>query len=175
MSESTEDNRVAGGLNAFREPLLALYAELDAEVAALAPVCELSGRCCRFAEYDHTLFLSAPEAELLLTDAPPPVRPLDEGSSCPWQDERGRCQARAARPLGCRVFFCDPVYLPVAPGLSERYLERVKQLTDAHDFPWNYAPLHAHLKRAVAEGRFPPESTGEPSESRSESVAPILT
>ena len=74
----------------FRDALRALYAELDAEVAAArARSAELSGRCCRFAEYDHTLFLSAPEAALLLADAPPPSRPLDDGATCPWQDARG--------------------------------------------------------------------------------------
>src|SRR5512135_2987342 len=73
-----------------REPLRALYAALDAEVARLVPVCLLSGRCCRFVEYEHILFLSAPEAMLLLADAPPPARPLDRGETCPWQDVRGR-------------------------------------------------------------------------------------
>ena len=50
------------------------------------PVCELSGRCCRFHEYGHTLFLPLPEAAVLIADAPPPGRDLDDGDSCPWQD-----------------------------------------------------------------------------------------
>ncbi len=140
---------------AFRESLHALYTELDIAIAARAPVCQLSGRCCRFEEYGHTLFVSEPEAALLLSEAPAPSRPLDDGKTCPWQDDRGRCTARDARPLGCRVYFCDPAYQSEAPALSERYLGRLKRLVDAFDLSWNYAPLHRHLARAEAEGRFP--------------------
>jgi Fe-S-cluster containining protein len=143
----------------FRDDLRALYAELDAAIAALEPVCQLSGRCCRFAEAGHTLFVSAPEAALLLTDAPEPVRALDDGASCPWQSSGGRCTARDARPLGCRVYFCDPSYQPLAPELSERYLGRLKRLADARGLPWHYAPLHHHLRAAAEAGRsFPTKS-----------------
>lgn len=141
-------------LNQFREAVCTLYAELDEAVARLGPVCELSGRCCRFAEYGHTLFVSAPEIAVLLADAPPPVRPLDDGKTCPWQDLAGRCTAREARPLGCRVYFCDPAYQPHAPELSEEYIGRLKRLSEKLDLPWDYAPLHRHLNRARDEGRF---------------------
>jgi hypothetical protein len=139
----------------FREPLSALHQELDAEVARLAPVCALSGRCCRFLEYGHTLFLSSLEAEMLLADAPPPSRPLDDGATCPWQDGLGRCSARSARPLGCRVYFCDPAYQPEAPRISESAIRRLKRLTESLGLDWHYAPLHLHLRRFTAEGRFP--------------------
>ncbi len=135
-----------------REPLAELYRELDQAVAELAPVCELSGRCCRFKEYGHTLFLSEPEAAVLIADAPAPVRPLDSGETCPWQDAKGRCVARGARPLGCRVYFCDPAYEDQAPEISERFLGRLKALCDARGWSWSYAPLHRHLAAAQAEG-----------------------
>jgi hypothetical protein len=143
----------------FRNALRALYADLDAEIARLAPVCALSGRCCRFEEYGHTLFLSAPEAALLLDEAPDPSRPLDEGATCPWQDTQGRCTAREARPLGCRVYFCDSGYQPHSFELSERFISRLKKLVEDHNLPWNYAPLHHHLGRAKAEGTFPTSPT----------------
>lgn len=122
-----------------------LYARLDAEVSRLAPICRISGRCCRFREYGHTLFLSAPEFEYLLSHAPEPVRLPDDGETCPWQDAAGRCTAREARPLGCRVYFCDPAYEAEAPALSERFLALLKRVADRHGLPWNYAPLHRHL------------------------------
>jgi Fe-S-cluster containining protein len=147
-------------LGLLRERLGALYEELDAAVAALGPVCAVSGRCCRFAEYGHTLFLSEPEAALLLSDAPPPVRPLDEGATCPWQDGQNRCTARGARPLGCRVFFCDPAFEPHAEALSEAFIARLKRLADGLGRPWHYAPLHRHLERARDEGRFTPPTHG---------------
>ncbi len=59
--------------------LRALYAELDAEVARLGPVCELSGRCCRFIEFGHTLFVSEAEVGYLLAAAPRPQRAAGSG------------------------------------------------------------------------------------------------
>ena len=138
----------------LRASITLLYRELDQAVAGHGPVCQLSGRCCRFKEYGHTLFLSAPEAALLLADAPAPVRELDDGQSCPWQDHRGRCTARDARPLGCRVYFCDPSFEDVAPELSEEFLTRLKELAGRHNWPWNYAPLHQHLDEARSQGRL---------------------
>ena len=138
----------------LRAELFSLYDALDQAVAAHAPSCALSGRCCRFREYGHTLFLSEPEAVLLVADAPPPVRPLDAGESCPWQDRLGRCTARTARPLGCRVFFCDPKFESAALALCETFLSRLKQICEIQGWPWNYAPLHQHLEEALRQGRL---------------------
>jgi hypothetical protein len=134
-----------GGQPPYYEELRELYGQLDAAVADLAPVCQISGRCCRFREYGHTLFLSAPETDYLLNEAPEPVRPLDGGDTCPWQDSHGRCTAREARPLGCRVYFCDPAYEEAGRRLSELFIDRLKRLAERHGLPWNYAPLHRHL------------------------------
>jgi hypothetical protein len=142
------DRAPAGGSGLsppWQAELRELYAELDAAVARLAPVCLISGRCCRFEEYGHTLFLSLIEADYLVREAPQPPGVLDEGRTCPWQDDRGRCTAREARPLGCRVFFCDPAYQDQAPVLSEQFIARLKRLAERHGLPWNYAPLHRHL------------------------------
>lgn len=146
-----------------RHPLRTLYAELDQAVAELAPVCQVSGRCCRFQEYGHTLFLSAAEAAVLIADAPPPSRPLDVGATCPWQDRNGRCTAREARPLGCRVYFCDPRYEAEAPELTERFLGRLKEMTALRGWPWNYATLDHHLAPAYASGEL--SNPVEPAES----------
>jgi hypothetical protein len=137
----------------FRSALQALYEELDMAVRARGPVCELSGRCCRFAENDHTLFVSAPEAALLISDAGPPSRPLDDGATCPWQDAKGRCTAREARPLGCRIYYCDPAYGSAMQELGESFITRLKSLVERLHLPWDYAPLHRHLRDAEASGR----------------------
>ncbi len=136
--DSGETPRCWGELNA-------LYEQLDAEVARLGPICQLSGRCCRFRDYGHTLFVSALEVEILLAGAPEASRPLDRGETCPWQDEKGRCTARGARPLGCRIYYCDPGYQSAANELSEQFIARLKQLVDQHGLAWDYAPLHRHL------------------------------
>lgn len=134
--------------------LLAIYAALDAEVARRGPRCQLSGRCCRFEEFGHTLFVSRIEAEMLVDQAPAPSRPLDAGLTCPWQDAHGRCAARQARPLGCRAYFCDPAYEPTAHEVSEPHITKLKQLARDYDLPWSYQPLHHHLRRLREEGRL---------------------
>jgi hypothetical protein len=155
MSTSVAGSQISSGaLPQIRAELQRLYRELDQAVARHHPVCALSGRCCKFKEYDHTLFLSAPEALLLVADSPLPARELDAGETCPWQDERGHCTAREARPLGCRIFYCDPGFESTAPEIAETFISRLKRLTDTHHWPWNYAPLHQHLHQARAEGRL---------------------
>jgi Fe-S-cluster containining protein len=153
--EVATNPEVAPELGSFRDELRAVYGALDAEIARLAPVCVASGRCCRFAEYGHTLFVSAVEFAFLLEDGPAPSRELDEGATCPWQDAQLRCTAREVRPIGCRVYFCDPSYEPHASGVSETAIADLKRRVDQHGRPWNYAPLHHHLRIAALEGNFP--------------------
>lgn len=138
----------------LRALVMQVYADADTEVQAIGPVCQLSGRCCRFEEYGHTLFLSGIEANVLITHAPGPARPLDDGETCPWQDARGRCTARESRPLGCRVYYCDETYGDSAQGISERAIARLKAISDRAEIPWNYRPLHSQLRDAAADGRI---------------------
>jgi hypothetical protein len=134
--------------------LEALYFEVDRDVARFGPKCQLSGRCCRFAEYGHTLFVSTLEIRYLVAGAPEPSRPLDQGETCPWQDQHGRCTARNARPLGCRIFYCDPAYQQSAHEISERAISHLKRITQRWHLAWRYAPLHDHLSRERDEGRL---------------------
>jgi hypothetical protein len=127
----------------LQRQVLQLYEEVDREVAAAGPVCVASGRCCRFKEYGHTLFLSNLEADVLLAGAPPYDRPVTP-DFCPFQ-KGNLCTARGPRPLGCRVYYCDPAYQETAGRISETYLRRLKELAEAHGVPWRYAPLHAFL------------------------------
>src|SRR5215218_5580331 len=112
-----------------RQAVLELYREVDADVAAAGPVCIASGRCCRFKEYGHTLFLSQLEADVLLADAPPYDPSAVTADFCPFQ-KGNLCTAREPRPLGCRVYYCDPNYAGTGEAISEKYLKRLKQLAD---------------------------------------------
>ncbi len=127
----------------LRRQVLDLYEEVDRAVSAAGPVCLASGRCCRFKEYGHTLFLSNLEADLLLADAPSYQQPASP-DFCPFQKEN-LCTAREPRPLGCRIFFCDPNYQETANRLTEEYLHRLKDLAQANGGEWRYAPLHHFL------------------------------
>src|SRR5438045_134864 len=110
----------------IRLQVLELYKEVDGEVAAAGPVCVASGRCCRFKEYGHVLFLSNLEAETLLAAAPAYERPVSP-DFCPFQ-EGNLCTAREPRPLSCRIFYCDPSYQERSGEITEKYLRRLKQL-----------------------------------------------
>jgi hypothetical protein len=127
----------------LRLRVLELYREVDQEVARAGPVCVASGRCCRFKEYGHTLFLSNLEAEVLLAEAPPYEQPVS-ADFCPFQ-KGTLCTAREPRPLGCRVYYCDPAYQETGNAIAEKYLHRLKELATAQGVEWRYAPLHYFL------------------------------
>ena len=117
----------------FLGAMAELYRDADADIAGRKGVCVASGRCCRFEEYGHRLYVT--HAELIYfyaaylqpgegakqhgvgfaalasprTDGFPLPLYNDAGqmmAGCPWQ-VRGMCTARDARPLGCRIYFCD--------------------------------------------------------------------
>lgn len=129
-----------------RRQVLEIYREVDAEVKAAGPVCVASGRCCRFKEYGHVLFLSNLEAEVLLAAAPPYNAPVSS-DFCPFQKEN-LCTAREPRPLGCRIYYCDPTYQETGNALTEKYLGRLKEYAEEHGLEWRYAPLHQFLNEA---------------------------
>jgi hypothetical protein len=126
-----------------RRKVLELYAEADREVAASGPVCVASGRCCRFKEYGHVLYLSSIEADVLLSAAPPYDTPVSE-EFCPFQ-KANLCTAREPRPLGCRVYYCDPTYQDACNRIMEKYTRRLKTLCAEEGLTWCYAPLHRFL------------------------------
>jgi hypothetical protein len=130
----------------LRRRVLDVYAAVDAAVAAAGPRCDASGRCCRFAEYGHTLFLSQFEAALLLETAPPYRTPVGR-ELCPFQ-VGNLCTARRERPLGCRIYFCDPAYQDTGQRITEDAVARLKRLADESGAGWRYAPLHVFLNEA---------------------------
>ena len=133
--------------------VLEIYRQVDAEVAAFGPRCDASGRCCRFKEWGHTLFLSQFEAEVLLDSAPGYEKPVSS-DFCPFQ-KGNLCTAREPRPLGCRVYFCDPTYQEEGARITEKYLHELKNLANELDADWRYAPLHKFLNEATERDGVP--------------------
>ncbi len=132
----------------LRRQVLELYQEVDREVAAAGPVCVASGRCCRFKEYGHVLYLTNLEAEVLLHDAPAYDRPVT-ADFCPFQ-KGNLCTAREPRPLACRVYYCDPSYQETGNRITETYLRRLKELAQTNGVAYLYAPLHHFLNHPSA-------------------------
>lgn len=128
---------------ATRLELDSLYAELDALIAADGPICRASGRCCRFREYGHTLFLSRLEAERLLEEGWAGATEVTP-EKCPYQVD-GLCSARERRPMGCRVYYCDGSFQERGRELAEDFVGRLKRLHDRLGRDWDYRPLHSFL------------------------------
>ncbi|MFL5331157.1 MAG: hypothetical protein ACJ8C4_19875 [Gemmataceae bacterium] len=131
----------------LRNRVVEIYRRADAAVAGHNPICQKSGKCCRFTEYGHTLFLSDMEAEILLDQA---VIRSASRDNCPFQID-GLCTARDQRPLGCRIYFCDVTYAEAMPVLAERFNSELKKLADEFGHPWRYAPLHEFLRERVVD------------------------
>src|SRR3954469_16329807 len=130
--------------DSVRQEVLTVYAAADAAIAEARPRCDASGRCCRFTEYGHTLFISAFEAEILLEGAPLYVGGAFSRDGCPYQ-VNGLCTARDVRPLGCRIYFCDPSFQDRMAEITEESLAALKKIADEHGTGWHYAPLHHFL------------------------------
>jgi hypothetical protein len=132
------------GLDAAFRDLETLYADLERELSARAPVCRRSSRCCRFKEYGHQLWTTALELDWLLAERAAPVGATE--AACPYLQADGSCGARGRRMLGCRIYFCDPAYQDAMNPLYERFHRRMKDLHRRHGIPYEYRELTAALR-----------------------------
>ena len=126
-----------------------IYAELARETDALRPTCDASGRCCRFGEWGHLLYVTGLEAAWCLRESgrnpsADEVRAAARRDDCPFLDA-GRCAVHLARPLGCRAYFCDPKAAGWQEELSERLLARLRALHEAHGVPYRYGEWRTML------------------------------
>src|SRR5215470_2466297 len=94
--------------------LLALYAEADRLLQGWT--CDRSGDCCHFARTGREPYLWANEwavlARAIAARGTPARRTLglrvvDDERMCPLFDPADGCTVYAARPFGCRTFFCE--------------------------------------------------------------------
>lgn len=136
--------------------LYALYADLAAEITAEKPRCEQSGRCCRFDEYGHLLFVTPLEVAAFL-EGLVKVKPVDAGmvgsahptlpilnTGCQFQVE-GLCSVHEIRPFGCQIYFCDPRTTGWMQGAYERFHARIRGLHEAIGVPYLYVEWRAAL------------------------------
>lgn len=134
-----------------------IYHQLDEDIAGRKPTCVASGRCCKFETWGHRLYVSTLELAYFErvtqseqsaahdTDAgtaitfPLPLYTHDKGFSpgCPWQID-GLCTARAARPLGCRIYFCDATAATWMHERYEHYHQSIMALHEQFQIPYRY-------------------------------------
>jgi Fe-S-cluster containining protein len=120
--------RIAAGRGEVRRAVGHLYTAVQDAIDLRRPICNASGRCCRFDEFGHRLFVTTIELAAFLGQLSRPIDalPLD---GCPFQID-GLCSVHTIRPFGCRIFFCDET---AADWQQEQY-----------------ARFHAELKRLHA-------------------------
>ena len=138
-----DGNLAAAVARAIRQPslpgaLAEIYRSVDAEIERLDLTCMGGGACCRFDIADHRLFATTAELAYLLADGPAPEAPRPQ--RCPYQ-MGPRCTARAARPLGCRVYFCAPAAPDAVNGLYDRFHRLICLLHNTLGVEYRYVEL----------------------------------
>jgi Fe-S-cluster containining protein len=132
----------------------AVYSELADAIASRGPVCEMSGHCCNFAQWDHRLYVTSPEVVHFVAgwrwklSADQRARlwarmcqANSDGSAplavCPLQTGR-ICGAHGIRPMGCRLFFCEPGAERWGRPLYESLHARLKSFCETYSLPYAY-------------------------------------
>jgi hypothetical protein len=97
-----------------------LYDAIDAALKDRS--CDASTDCCRFGvtgrePYPTAVELAELERAVRARGGLPKRRslPLAEERRCALLGDDGRCLVYAARPFGCRTFFCERAHGPAAP------------------------------------------------------------
>lgn len=109
------------------------------EHADLCGQCEGCGKCCDFDNYDHRLFVTAPE--VMYFKAKLGIDKLAEmaGGVCPY-NEGGKCSVYAHRFAVCRAFFCggDKDF---QGELIEKAIRKFKDVSDRYGIEYRYGDL----------------------------------
>ncbi len=118
-----------------------LYEQIRVETAARKPLCVMSGRCCHFESYGHRMYVSTVELAAFVAG----VRGLAgsqnlaawDGTGCPFQVGK-TCGVHSIRPMGCRVFFCDPTSTDWQTDLYEKIHNQLRKLHESWEIPYFY-------------------------------------
>lgn len=125
--------------NKFLSELEKIYRQVDLEIAgadyAHQP-CLACGKCCKFDQVAHRLYLSAGELAYLSQAGKKPAAE----NRCPYQVDN-LCTAGEFRPLGCRIYFCKPTSKKNFDELYEKYHQQIRQLHHKHNIPYTYTEL----------------------------------
>jgi Fe-S-cluster containining protein len=130
------------------EPALAdldaIYADLALEVDRRRPICTQSGKCCHFDDYGHLLFVTTLELASFLRALSADQPAVATTTGCPYQSAN-HCSVHLIRPLGCRLFYCDPTSTPWQQQLYEQLHHRISALHDAHAIPYFFVEWRTAL------------------------------
>jgi Fe-S-cluster containining protein len=129
----------AAGRAEVRAAVHRVYDNLAAEISRRRPVCEMSGRCCRFEEYGHRLYVTTMELAAFAYDTRETANTMQSwnGVGCPFQSGK-LCGVHAIRPFGCRIFFCDPTAGQWQNEQYEHFHATLKRLHESLGVPYFY-------------------------------------
>jgi len=137
-----------------REAVADLYGAVQREIDPRRPLCVISGRCCRFEEYGHRLFVTTMELATFVHElhqsSVDRVAQMAEwdGSGCPFQVNK-LCGVHAFRPFGCRMFFCDATSTQWQNEQYERFHTELKELHKRLDVPYVYVEWREALRELI--------------------------
>lgn len=127
-----------------------LYARAQQFIDAQQPTCWNRGECCRFGAFGHRLFVTTMELAYYLAAGEVPAVPAVD--ACPHAHD-GRCHARDRRPLGCRIFYCDPEAQRWQPPLTERLLAELRTLHNELGVEYVYVDWMVALAALAGQAR----------------------
>jgi Fe-S-cluster containining protein len=153
--------RAAAGRAEVREAVEGVYRDVAAAVAERRPACVMSGRCCRFEEYGHRLYVTTVELATFVHGMEDPrnkFRGLSggalsanaesggewDGTGCPFQVSK-LCGVHGIRPFGCRIYFCDATSTAWQQEAYEAFHGRLKRLHESLGVPYFYVEWRAAL------------------------------
>jgi hypothetical protein len=143
-------------LPAVRVELESIYEFIAASVESRGPACWASGRCCNFEAAGHRLYVTGLETAYTIihpSGGPVAAPRLEEAiacGGCPYQLAR-LCNAREARPAGCRVYFCDRSAQDWQQELAERACQAIRAIHVRHGVEYRYGEWRAMLGEFTME------------------------
>lgn len=140
IGELTEDETFVGVVEG-------LCAALDQRIASRGPKCANRGCCCKFDSFGHQLFITSVELAYFMARSGAPW--LVSSDACPYH-QLGRCTVRQARPIGCRIFYCEAVSRDWQTDEMETTLREIKRLHTRFGVPYAYVEWLAALDQLSA-------------------------
>ena len=142
--EASRDERIVAAMESIQK-------NIELQIQEREPVCTASGRCCHFERFGHRLYVTGLEAAYAL-DRLPRARSLEtarlgdavEAGVCPFQVGH-LCGIHPVRPIGCRVFFCDPSAKAWVHRLAEGACDQIKAVHDRFGIEYRYMEWRAML------------------------------
>ncbi|WP_428937384.1 hypothetical protein [Fontivita pretiosa] len=129
-----------------------LYRAVQDAIDLRRPVCVASGRCCKFDEFGHRLFVTTLELATFVHDLSQ-LHAAGAGGGpgcCPFQHEK-LCSVHAIRPFGCRIFFCDQTAGQWQQQQYARFHRELQRLHEQLNVPYFYV----EWRQALAALRWP--------------------